>query len=351
MSDSDLTFGIIGCGKIAHRHAAALRELPGVQLVGVCDTVPERAAAFGAQYGARSYTEVDEFLAGSGVDVVSICTPSGLHAALAVKVAKGGKHILVEKPLALTVADCQKAIGAAGSAGVRLAVVHPNRFLPNVMALRRAVEKGAFGRLSHGAAVVRWFRPPEYYAGAPWRGTHAMDGGVLFNQAIHDIDLLQWMFGPVAVVTGFTATRLRAIESEDVGAAVVRFESGALGVIEASATIYPENLEETLAVFGEKGTAVIGGRTIGQGVQAWRFADSTVAVPETAAVPPHWGHLRVIADLVAFLRDGRAPAVDGEEATKAVGLVQAIYQADQMFHGVEDGAAAGDGVVKADKSS
>ncbi len=322
-------FGLIGCGKIAPKHAEAIRELTEAHLVAVYDNVPERAAQFGRKYGARVYSDIEGLLADQAVGAVCICTPSGLHASLAVQAATAGKHLLVEKPLALTIDDCRAVIEAARAAGVLLAVVHPNRFLPNVVALRRALETGAFGKVGHGAAVVRWFRPPEYYAGAAWRGTRAMDGGVLFNQAIHDIDLLQWMLGPVGTVSGATATRFRAIESEDVGVAILRFESGALGVIEASATVYPENLEETLSVFGETGAAVIGGRTIGQGVRAWRFADASLTVPEVTLLPPHWGHLQVIVDLVRAIRTGGRPAVGGEEATKSVAVIHAIYESSR----------------------
>lgn len=334
---ASLGFGLIGCGKIAPKHAQALAEVAGARLAAVCDTVPGRAAEFAAQYGGRPYIRVDEMLADPEVHVVAIATPSGLHAPLAVQAARAGKHLLVEKPLALTLADCQTVVQAAQQAGVKLAVVHPNRFLPTVAALQQAAASGAFGKLTHGAATVRWFRPQEYYSGAPWRGTLAMDGGVLFNQAIHNIDLLQWLLGPVESVQGTVATQLRQIEAEDLGAAVVRFRSGAIGMIEASATVYPENLEETLAIFGAEGTVVLGGRTIGGGVRAWRFGAGGPAAPAAPAVPGHWGHRAAIADLVEAIATGREPAVTGEEAAKAVAVILAIYESARTGQAVPPG--------------
>jgi len=322
-------FGIVGCGKVARKHAQALRAISGARLRAVHDIDPSRAAVFAESYGAKSYRELEDLLGGPAVNIVSICTPSGLHARLGVRVAQAGKHVLVEKPLALTTADCNAVTTAARAAGVKLAVVHPNRFLPNVAALKRAVETDAFGRLSHAAAVVRWHRPAVYYSSAPWRGTRAMDGGVLFNQAIHNIDLLLWMMGEVTEVVGRTATRIRPMEAEDVAVAAIRFRNGALGVVEASVTVYPENLEETLAIFGESGTAVLGGRTIGQRVRTWRFQDAAVPAPNAKQASPQWGHRQVIADLLAAVRAGRDPVVTGEEATKAVSLVEAILASEE----------------------
>lgn len=319
-----LGFGIIGCGKIAPRHGEAIAQLPNARLVAACDSVRQRAESFALQYQATPYTEVEDLLSDPRVDVVILATPSGTHAPLAVRAARAGKHLLIEKPLALTLEDCWTVDREAEHTGVKLAVVHPNRFLPAVVALRKALDAGNFGKISHGSATLRWFRPQHYYDGADWRGTRAMDGGVLFNQAIHSIDLMQWMLGPVEWVQGATATRLRSIEAEDVGAAVVKFRSGALGVIEASATVYPQNLEETLGVFGENGTALIGGRTIGRGVRAWQFA-TEVPLPEVTALPPHWGHQQVIADLVDAVTRDRPPAVGAAEAAKSISLVLAIY--------------------------
>lgn len=337
-----LGFGIIGCGKIAPRHAQALAEVAGARLVAACDTVPDRVVPFAREYGARSYVQVSDFLADPELDVVAIATPSGLHAPLARQAAAAGKHLLVEKPLALTLRDCIATVTAARAAGVQLAVVHPNRFLPAVQALHASVRAGAFGRLSHGAATVRWFRPQSYYDSAAWRGTLSMDGGVLFNQAIHNIDLLQWLLGPVESVQGTVATQLRQIEAEDLGAAVVRFAGGALGVIEACATVFPENLEETLAVFGEAGTVVLGGRTVGAGVRAWHFGPGGPAAPANGPLPPHWGHRAVIADLVEAIRTGRPPAVTGEEATRSVAIIRAIYASARTGQAVQPGDLEGE---------
>ncbi|MGB4028012.1 MAG: Gfo/Idh/MocA family oxidoreductase, partial [Acetomicrobium sp.] len=205
-----------------------------------------------------------------------------------------------------------------------------NRFNPPVQKLRKALEEGRFGKLTHGSAVVRWFRPQDYYDQAPWRGTWAMDGGCLMNQSIHNIDLLQWMMGPVESVFGYTATNLRKIEAEDVGVAVLKFKSGALGVIEASTTIYPENLEETLAIFGEKGTVVLGGIAVNK-IETWKFADSQ---EENEDLKKHqqdvpnvygFGHNALIEDFIQAVINNRNPYIDGREGKKALAIILGIY--------------------------
>jgi UDP-N-acetyl-2-amino-2-deoxyglucuronate dehydrogenase len=255
-----INFGIIGCGRIAYKHAEAIKKNEKANLLCVCDVIKERAVDYKDKYGAECcYTEYHELLENPDLDVVSICTPSGMHAEMGIAAAKAGKHVIVEKPMAMSLQDADDLIQACEDNGVKLAVCFQNRFNPPVQKLRRALEEGRFGKLTHASAVVRWFRPQDYYDQAPWRGTRANDGGCLMNQSIHNIDLLQWMMGPVESVFGYTANNLRKIECEDVGVAVLKFKSGALGVIEASTTVYPENLEETLNIFGEKGTVVLGG--------------------------------------------------------------------------------------------
>ena len=253
-----IRYGIVGCGHIAKKHVAAIKAVEGAELVAVCDTNEERLSEFAVD-GVRGYTDLKDMLA-SDVDVVCICTPSGIHAPLTIQAAEAKKHVIVEKPMALTLEDADRMIDACEKNGVKMAVVHPNRFRPAVVELRKQLEQGAFGKIGHANATVRWNRNQAYYDQAPWRGTKAMDGGVLMNQAIHNMDLLLWMMGDIEEISSYHATRIRNIEAEDTSVSVIRFKNGALGVLEAAVTIYPKNLEESLSIFGEKGTAVIGGR-------------------------------------------------------------------------------------------
>ena len=327
-----LNFGIIGCGRIAHKHAEAIKKNVKANLLCVCDIIEERAAEYKDKYGAEAhFTDYRKMLEYSGLDVVNICTPSGMHAEMGIAAAQAGKHVIVEKPMALSLKDADDLIGACDESGVKLAVCFQNRFNPPVQKLRRALEEGRFGKLTHASAIVRWFRPQDYYDQAPWRGTRAMDGGCLMNQSIHNIDLLQWMMGPVESVFGYTATNLRKIECEDLGIAVLKFKNGALGVIEASTTIYPENLEETLAIFGEKGTVVLGGIAVNK-IETWKFADST---EENGDLDGHkqevpnvygFGHDALIEDFIQAVNNNRKPYIDGREGRKALEVVLSVYQ-------------------------
>ena len=254
-----MNFAIVGCGHIAKKHAEAIMQAEGATLFAVCDTVTEKMVPFIEQYNIEGYHNFEELVANDSVDVINICTPSGFHADLAVKAAEAGKHLVVEKPIALTLEDSQKIIDVCRDYNVKLSVVHPNRFRPVMMEIKELMDQGKLGKLSHANATVRWNRNQEYYDQAPWRGTKSLDGGVLMNQAIHNLDLLIWLMGGVEEVFSMGATRLRDIEAEDVSLGVVRFENGALGVIEAATTIYPRNLEETISIFGETGTVKIGG--------------------------------------------------------------------------------------------
>lgn len=330
-----LNFGIIGCGRIAYKHAEAIKKNEKANLLCVCDILEERAAEYKDKYGAEAhFTDYRKMLEYSGLDVVNICTPSGMHAEMGIAAAQAGKHVIVEKPMALSLKDADDLIEACDESGVKLAVCFQNRFNPPVQKLRRALEEGRFGKLTHASAIVRWFRPQDYYDQAPWRGTRAMDGGCLMNQSIHNIDLLQWMMGPVESVFGYTATNLRKIECEDVGVAVLKFKNGALGVIEASTTIYPENLEETLNIFGEKGTVVLGGIAVNK-IETWKFADST---DENGAIDQHqqdvpnvygFGHEALVEDFINAVINNSEPYITGREGRNALEIVLSIYNCKQ----------------------
>lgn len=327
-----LGFAVIGCGRIAPNHGQAIIALEEARLVAAADVIQERAEAFTQRFGGEPYVSYEEMLERTDIDIVCICTPSGMHAEIGIKAARAGKHVLVEKPMALSLKDADALIAACVANGVQLGVVHQNRFNPVIVRLRQAVEAGRFGQLNMGTAVLRWHRDQNYYAQAPWRGTWAQDGGCLMNQTIHCIDLLQWMMGPVESVYANTATRMREIEAEDNAAAVLRFSNGALGMIESSVTIYPKNLEETLNIFGATGTAVIGGVAVNR-IESWRFADgvdSEEAIlaeqqADPASVYGH-GHKPLISDFIEAVRTGREPAVSGSEGRKALEIILAIYQ-------------------------
>lgn len=320
-------FALAGCGEVAAKHAAAISALDGCELVAVYDCEQKTAEHFAEKYAARAYGDYQKLLKESGADVVDICTPSGLHAAMGIAAAGAGKHVLVEKPMALSLEDADTLIKACDQAGVKLGVVHQNRFNPAVLKLRKAMKAGLFGKVTHANATVRWNRNKAYYDRKPWRRTKSMGGGVLLNQAIHNIDLLQWMMGKVNSVFGYTASCLNRTAGEDVGIAVLRFANGALGVIEAASTIYPKNLEETISVFGEKGTVIIGGSSVGE-IKIWKLADEVEGNTEgmqhcrSGAAT----HLHSIRDMAEAVLTGRQPVVDGREGIKALEIVLAVHK-------------------------
>ncbi|HVJ49823.1 Gfo/Idh/MocA family oxidoreductase [Desulfitobacterium sp.] len=342
-----MRFAIIGCGRIAQKHAESIVALPEAELVAVCDIVPEKAQAFADKYGAKPYTSYEEMFAAEDIEVVTIATPSDLHAPIGIAAAKVGKNVMVEKPMAMTLKSADELIKTCKDAGVKLAVIHQNRFNKSVKLMREALDEGRFGKLTHGQATVRWNRDDNYYAQAPWRGTKLQDGGVLMNQSIHNIDLLQWTFGPVESVFGYTTTAMRKIEMEDVGGAVIKFKNGAIGLIEAASTIYPKNIEETLNVFGETGSVIIGGIAVNR-IETWEFADSEEEKQQIFASqesdPPTvygYGHREVISDMIQAVRENRTPAIPGEEGRKALEIILAIYKCQKtkepvMFPLVED---------------
>jgi predicted dehydrogenase len=309
--------------------------IPEAELIAVCDLVPEKAEDFAHRYKAEAYLDYQELLKREDIDIVTIATPSGNHAELGIAAAQAGKHVMVEKPMAMTLNEADLLIKTCKECGVKLGVIHQNRFNKSIKVLRAALEAGRFGKLTHGQATVRWNRNQEYYAQAPWRGTKLQDGGVLMNQSIHNIDLLQWMLGPVDSVYGYTATALRKIEMEDVAGAVIRFKNGAIGLIEAAATIYPKNIEETLNIFGETGSVIIGGIAVNR-VEVWEFPDSEAEKGQIFASqesdPPTiygFGHREIIEDMIKAVKTDGTPAVSGEEGRKALEIILAIYKCQE----------------------
>ncbi|MDT8903831.1 Gfo/Idh/MocA family protein [Anaeroselena agilis] len=322
-------FGLIGCGRIAKNHLQAISSHKYARLAAVCDIDAGRLAEVKEQYGSTAYIDYREMIKDPKIEIVNICTPSGLHAKMAIEAMNAGKHVLVEKPMAMSLHEANAMIDAADQNGVKLGVVHQNRFNKAIVKVRQALEEGRFGKLTHGALTVRWHRDKNYYDQAPWRGTWAQDGGCLMNQSIHNIDLLQWMMGPVESVFAYTATNAREIEGEDAAVAVLRFKNGAFATIEASTTVYPRNLEETLHIFGTTGTAGVGGVAVNK-IEAWRFegVDEAAVLTDQDKEPPNvygFGHYDIIKDFIDAVDGGRQPAVPGAEGCKALEIILAIY--------------------------
>lgn len=322
-------FGVIGCGRISKNHLESIQALPHARLVAVSDLQEAALRRTVETYPCKAYCHYQEMLKNPAVEIITICTESGFHARIAMDAMKAGKHVLVEKPMAMSMAEADQMIQTAKEMGVKLGVSHQNRFNPPIKRLRKALEGGRFGKLTHAAAVLRWNRNDAYYEQAPWRGTWAMDGGCLMNQAIHNIDLLQWMMGPVASVFAYTATNMRKIEGEDTALAILKFKNGAFASIEAATTIYPHNLEETLSIFGTEGTARIGGVAVNK-MEIWRFAGDKEeeVLAEISQEPPNvygFGHAELVEDMMEAIEEDREPAICGEEGRKALEIILGIY--------------------------
>jgi UDP-N-acetyl-2-amino-2-deoxyglucuronate dehydrogenase len=332
-------FGIVGCGMISGFHAKAIADLRGAKLVACCDTRAESADRFAAAHNCKSYHSLDDMLADKAVDIVTIATPSGLHMAPAVAAAKAGKHVIVEKPLEVTLKKCDKIIRACEENGVKLSTVFPSRFHDSSVKMKRAIDAGRFGRLTVGDAYVKWFRTQQYYDSGAWRGTWALDGGgALMNQAVHSVDLLAWLMGPVKEVCAQTAQLAHErIEVEDVVVATLRFVNGALGVIEATTAAYPGYLKR-IEISGSEGTAVLEEEDL----KAWDFAKlakedkailaemkkskSTGGGAADPSAIGHHGHAKQFADVLDAIRKDRAPAIDGHEGRRSIEIIQAIYK-------------------------
>jgi len=322
---------LVGCGRISANHFDAIAKVDGLELSAVADSEADRARATGEAQGVPWYDNYAEMLKKSDCDVVSICTPSGLHSMQGVAAAKAGKHVITEKPMSITLEQADALVHACDSAGVRLFVVKQNRLNPSVQLLKRAVDKGRFGRIYLANTTVRWHRPQDYYDAAPWRGTWEFDGGAFMNQASHYVDLIQWLVGPVESVVAKTATQARRIEAEDSGVAVLKFRSGALGVIEVNVLTYPRNWEGSISILGEKGSAKVGGTAVNR-VEHWQFAeyDDDDKLVETAATNPPsvygFGHEGYYRNVVAALRGEAQAETDGRAGRKSLELILGIYE-------------------------
>ena len=341
-----MRYALIGCGRIATNHmkAAVNNQL---EISAVCDVVQEHMEVLLAKHELQNdmsilrYTDYKSMIQEVKPDLVSIATESGIHAEIALFCIDHGVHVIIEKPMAMSISDANEIIRHSEEKHVKVSACHQNRFNIAVQEMRHALEAGRFGRLSHGSIHVRWNRNQGYYDQAPWRGTWAQDGGALMNQCIHGIDLLRWTFGgEIEEVYGQTRQQFHDyLEAEDVGMAVVKFKNGAIATIEGTTTVSPKNLEETLYIFGEKGTVKIGG-TSTNNIDVWDFADESEAdtknkglQEETSNVYGN-GHTSLFADMIDAIQNDRKPYVDAYAGRDALELVLAIYKSQKEGHAV-----------------
>jgi len=330
-----LKFALVGCGRISKRHSEllGLNQIKNATLVAVCDIDEEKAKKLGEQFSVPYYKDMDEMVrAEQAIDVVSVLTESGFHAEHVINLAKYGKHIVVEKPMALTIDDADDMIMACQKNNCRLFVVKQNRFNVPVIKLKEALDSGRLGRLFMGTVRVRWCRPQEYYDQAPWRGTWAMDGGVLTNQASHHVDLLEYMMGRVDSVYAKGIKALADIEAEDTAAVILKFRNGGIGIIEATTAIRPEDLEGSISILGEKGSVEIAGFAVNKMVH-WNFQEKIEGDDEVmekySVNPPNvygFGHQAYYEHVVDCILNNKEHLVDGLEGRKSVELISAIYE-------------------------
>ena len=333
-------FGIVGCGMISGFHARAIADVRGATLAACFDTREDAAQRFASEHHCRAYTNLGEMLADPKVSIVTIATPSGAHMEPAVAAANAGKHVIVEKPLEITLKKCDRIIEACEKNGVQLGAIFPSRFHDSSQKLKKAIDGGRFGRLTVADAYVKWFRSQAYYDSGAWRGTWALDGGgALMNQAIHSVDLLTWLMGPVAEIQANTATLAHErIEVEDVAVATLRFENGALGVLEATTAAFPGYLKR-IEIHGSEGSAVLEEEDL----KAWDFAKprkedqaileemqkhkSTGGGASDPSAIGHHGHAIQFRDFVDAVKKNRPPAIDGPEGRRSVEIILGVYKA------------------------
>lgn len=332
-------FGIIGCGMIAEFHARAIADIKGAKLVACFDNFPSAAEKLAAKHGCKAYAKLEDMLADPKVDVVTIGTPSGAHMEPAVMAAKAGKHVIVEKPLEITLKRCDAIIDACDKAGVKLATIFPSRFHDSSREIKKAIDANRFGKLTMGDAYVKWYRTQAYYDGGKWRGTWELDGGgALMNQAIHSIDLLTWLMGPVVEVRSQWATLAHErIAVEDTVVATLRFANGALGVMEATTAAYPGYLKK-IEVHGSQGSACMEEEDLIKWdfekadkrdkmiLEAMNSRKSTGGGAGDPTAIGHHGHSRQFQDLLDAVKKNKAPSVDGREGRRSVEIILAIYK-------------------------
>lgn len=332
-----MRYALIGCGRISPNHIVAAKN-NNLEIVALCDIdedcIEDKMLKFKLPETVHRYTDYLEMIEKEKLELVAICTESGKHAQIAVECIERGCNCIIEKPIALSIADADRIINSAIKHHIKVCACHQNRFNRSVQIIREAIDMNRFGKLFYGTAHVRWCRDHEYYDRASWRGTWEQDGGALMNQCIHNIDLLRWMMGgEIVEVVGMT-DRLNHdyIEAEDMGIALIKFKNGSYGIVEGTTDVYPKNLEETLYIFGEKGTVKAGGQSVNI-IEEWRFSDLLDDPNEVKKRfhenPPNvygYGHTPLYADMIHAIEQDRQPYVTAMEGKKALELILAIYK-------------------------
>lgn len=342
-----MKYALIGCGRIAINHMkAAINN--NLEISAVCDIICDKMDELLAKHGLeneksiRKYDDYKKMIEDVTPELVSIATESGNHAEIALYCIDNGINVIIEKPMAMSMSDADEIIRRSEEKGVKVSACHQNRFNIAIQELRKAIEAGRFGKLSHGSIHVRWNRNENYYKQAPWRGTWAQDGGALMNQCIHGIDLLRWMMGDeIDEIYGATRQQFHDyLEAEDVGMAVIKFKNGAIGTIEGTTNVYPENLEETLYIFGEKGTVKIGG-TSTNNIDVWNFADESEDDSKNKGLKEQTsnvygnGHTSLFADVIDAIENDRKPYVDAVAGRNALEVVLSIYKSQKTKNTVK----------------
>ncbi len=329
--DRKLRFALVGCGRIAKNHVAALQQHPDrAEWVAVCDTDRDARNAFAAEMGVEAYADLTHMLKNITADIIVLTTPSGLHAEQAITAAAAGCHVLTEKPMATRWHDGLRMVKACDDANVRLFVVKQNRRNATLQLLKQALTQGRFGHIYLVNINVFWTRPQDYYDSAAWRGTWEFDGGAFMNQASHYVDLLEWLIGPIDSLHAYTATLARQIEVEDTGVLSVRWRSGTLGSMNVTMLTYPKNLEGSITVLGDKGTVRIGGVAVNE-IQQWEFAephadDAKVAQASYATTSVYgFGHPLYYDNVIRVLRGEAEPETDGRAGLKSLQVLIATY--------------------------
>lgn len=334
-----IKFAVIGCGRISKNHFEAIAAHPEAELVAVCDNIPVRAHTAADTYGGQAYDCITQMLTNSSADIVSICTPSGLHPEHGILAAKAGYHILCEKPMGVSLRDADNLIRTCEMHNKLLFVVKQNRLNATMQLLKKTIDKGRFGKIYMAQTNVLWNRPQEYYDQAKWRGTWALDGGAFMNQASHYVDSLQWLLGPANSVISTTGTLGRTIEAEDSGSAVIQFKNGAIGTITVTMLVYPRNLEGSITILGEKGTVKVGGIALNK-FEHWEFQDyddDDKYVQDCNYTPPNvygFGHTAYYQNVINVLKNRALPDTDGHSGRKSLEIILGIYQAARTGHKV-----------------
>lgn len=336
-----MKYALIGCGRIATNHIRAVLN-NGIEIVAVCDIVPEKMEQLLKKHDLehvetiQRFTDYKQMIVDCAPELVAIATESGVHAEIALYCIEHGVHCIIEKPIAMSMKDADAIVKLADEKKVKVSACHQNRFNIAVQEVKKAIDAGRFGKMSHGSIHVRWNRKKGYYDQATWRGLWASDGGALMNQCIHGIDLIRWLMGDeVEEVYGQTRQRMhKYLEAEDVGVAVVKFKDGSVATIEGTTNVYPQNLEETLYLFGETGTIKLGGTSVNN-IDVWDFADKEdcdvgkAGLKEATSNVYGNGHTNLYADVIDAIRRDRAPYIDARAGRNALEMVLAIYKSQK----------------------